>query len=78
MNKAENEAKIVTIEGNEKLTKQKLREVTEKMQRREDEFNKMAKVKFKLSTVVKERDSTIRALKDDLQANHDRQNEIDA
>lgn len=66
MNKAENEAKIVTIEGNEKLTKQKLREVTEKMQRREDDFNKMAKVKFKLSTMVKERDSTIRALKDDL------------
>ena len=66
MNKVENEAKIVTIESNEQLTKQKLREVTERMQRREDEFNKMAKMKFKLSSILKERDSTIRALKDDL------------
>ena len=78
MNKVENEAKIVTIESNEQLTKQKLREVTERMQRREDEFNKMAKMKFKLSSILKERDSTIRALKDDLQANKDHQNEIDA
>ena len=52
--------------------------MTEKMQRREDEFNKMAKVKFKLATLVKERDSTIRALKDDLEASKERQTEINA
>ena len=66
MCKAENEAKIETVEGNEMLTKKRLHEVTEKMQRREDDYNKVSKIKFKLSSMVKERDSTIRALQDDL------------